>query len=75
MSFLSKIFGGGPKQVAAPAVPEPAAPPPTIDQAAVAQDAADRLRRKRGARSTILVDGSGTGSAGTMQPAAKSVLG
>jgi hypothetical protein len=72
MTFLSKIFGGAPK-VAAPAVPEAPPPPPTIDQAAVSQDAADRMRRRRGARSTIMVQPNATGaSAG---PATKSVLG
>lgn len=48
--------------------PEPAAAPPTIDEAAKASDYMDRLRRRRGRASTILVpDGA--------QPAAKSILG
>ena len=35
--------------------PEPAAPPPTIDEAARSQDYADRVRRRKGRASTILV--------------------
>ena len=35
--------------------PEPAAAPPTVDQAADLQDQSDKLRRRRGRASTILV--------------------
>lgn len=35
--------------------PEPPAPPPTIDEAATAQDRADQLKRRKGRSSTILV--------------------
>jgi len=50
MSFLFK----SPK-VQAPPPPEPTPPVPTIDAAANQQDFADKLRRRRGRRSTILV--------------------
>ena len=40
----------------APAAPAPEAPPvPTVDTAAMNQDMADRLRRRRGRRATQLV--------------------
>lgn len=35
--------------------PEPQAPPPTIDEAATAQDRADQIKRRKGRSSTILV--------------------
>jgi hypothetical protein len=38
-----------------PKEPTPPAQPPTIDEALQAQDAADRIRRRRGAASTVLV--------------------
>jgi hypothetical protein len=73
MSFLSKIFGGGQKQAPAPVVPEAPPPPPTVDTAALNRDQADRLRRRKGARSTIMV--AGDGGLGGSAPATKSVLG
>lgn len=36
-------------------VPDPPAPPPTIDEAATAQDRADQIKRRKGRSSTILV--------------------
>lgn len=51
-------------------VPDAPPPPPTIDEAANAQDYADRIRRRRGRASTIKVPDA-------VQPAAQaqSVLG
>lgn len=53
-------------------VPEPQAPPPTIDEAANRQDYTDRLRRRRGAASTVLVKDVAQQSA---PPSASSILG
>lgn len=49
-----------------PSIPTPPAPekPPTIDTVAQNTDQADRLRRRRGAASTVLVPNP-TGSLGT----------
>lgn len=64
-----------------PNIPTPPTPedPPTIDQAAAANDYADRLRMRRGAASTILVPNSlgAAGSAAAPQPmmSAKALLG
>jgi hypothetical protein len=67
-----------------PSIPTPQAPEPvpTIDQAAAANDYADRLRMRRGAASTILVPNSpfgslgAAGSAAAPQPmSAKAILG
>lgn len=65
--------------------PPPPEPVPTIDTAAQANDYADRLRRRRGAASTILVPdmagllggNTATGSAAAPQPmmSAKAILG
>ena len=65
-----------------PSIPTPAAPvaPPTIDQAAAANDYADRLRRRQGAASTVLVPpslgsiGVGSNLIAPMTPA-KALLG
>lgn len=52
-------------------VPQAVAPAPTIDEAMTRTDFMDRLRRRRGAASTILVPGPGqmnalgSGGAGT----------
>jgi hypothetical protein len=50
-------------------IPEPQAAPPTINEAADRQDLADRLRKRRGRASTILVPNSGAA------PAPATVLG
>jgi hypothetical protein len=72
MSFLFKA-----PQVQAPApmaAPEPTPPTPTIDQAAVGQGFADKLRRRRGRRSTMLVPDT-LGQNAPAAPAAATVLG
>ena len=53
-------------------VPEPQAAPPTIDEAANRQDYTDRLRRRRGASSTVLVKDA---SAQAAPQAASAILG
>ena len=68
---MSGLFGGDSSPP--PYTPPPPPPPPVIeDTSAQAQDAADALRRRQGAQSTIL-----TGLAGTGTPAvgSKSLLG
>ncbi|MBP6748417.1 MAG: hypothetical protein KA144_02155 [Xanthomonadaceae bacterium] len=52
-------------KIPAQRTPEPAPPPPTIDQAQVNADQADRLRRRRGRLATIFAGKSGGGSAPT----------
>lgn len=66
MSFITRLFRTPQpqvitQQVAPPPTPEPAPPPPTVDMAAQRQDMTDQLRRRRGARSTILVPDSSFG--------------
>jgi hypothetical protein len=72
MSFLF----GSPKAPtpAPPAAPEPTPPTPTIDQAALGQEFADKMRRRRGRRSTILVPDT-LGQNAPAAPAAATVLG
>ena len=50
---MSKLFS--PPKVNAPPPPEAPPPAPTVDQAAQQSDYLDRLRKRRGAASTILV--------------------
>lgn len=45
-----------------PKAPPEAPPPPTVNEAAMAQDQSDRLRKRRGRSSTILVPDSMGGS-------------
>jgi len=70
MSFISRIFSQPTAKVTPPATPDAPKPPPTIDAAAEAQDQSDRLLRRKGSASTILVPGqatmSGTGGASTL---------
>lgn len=68
MGFIRRLFSTPQPQtvvqqpVAPPPVPEPAPPPPTVNEAVQRQDSADMLRRKRGARSTIIVPDSSFGT-------------
>ena len=73
MSHIFRSIFGAPS-VPAPPAPEPPPPVPTIDQAALQQDQTDKLRRRRGAASTILVNPLGTPAATPASPY-KSVLG
>jgi hypothetical protein len=66
MSFL---FGKPQAAVAPPAAPQPTPATPTIDQASNQQDFADRLRRRRGRRATILVPDT-LGAQGSASPLA-----
>lgn len=61
---MSALFAKPPK------MPDAPAPPPTIDEAAQSQDYVDRLRRRRGRASTILVPDATAPAAG-----AKALLG
>lgn len=55
-------------------IPDAPAAPPTVDEAARAQDYGDRIRRRRGRQSTILVpDQAGKGAA--QMPPPSTVLG
>ena len=72
-NIFRSLFGGEPS-VQAPPPPAPPPPVPTIDQAVVNQDQMDRLRRRRGAASTILVNPLGAPAA-TPASSMKSVLG
>lgn len=42
-------------------LPTPAAPPPTVDNAAVLRDQNDQIRRRRGRQAAILTGNSGAG--------------
>jgi hypothetical protein len=63
---MAKLFGIGKQQAPAP-IPVPAAPPPapTVDQASAQSDYADRLRKRRGFASTIVVPDSSQSLGGT----------
>jgi hypothetical protein len=74
MSHIFRSLFGGQPSVQAPPPPTPPAPVPTIDQAVLQQDQQDRLRRRRGAASTILVNPLGSAPATPASPV-KSVLG
>jgi hypothetical protein len=45
-----------------PMMPHEALPPPTINEAARAQDISDQVRRRRGRASTIVVPDNGAGA-------------
>jgi hypothetical protein len=71
---MSRLFKPPPVQQ----LPTPEAPPPvpTVDAAAVQQDYQDRLRRRRGRKSTVLVpDAGNTLGVGAAASPASSVLG
>lgn len=56
-------------KVPAPVAPPAPAPTPVVDKDAVAQDAAERLRRRRGRFSTMLAPESGVSpTVGTAMP-------
>ena len=55
---MGSLFGGK-----KPQLPEAPLPPPTINEAARAQDVSDAARRRRGRASTILVPDAGMGAA------------
>lgn len=58
---MGGIFGK-PSAPKAPPPPKPV-PVPTVDEAANAADAADKLRRRRGAAANVLTSGNETGPA------------
>jgi hypothetical protein len=53
-----------PKVAAPPPTPAPPPPAPTVDQASAQSDYADRLRKRRGFASTIIVPDNGNSLGG-----------